>query len=89
MITLEEAIYGLYHAKALDTNVEEVDCDRVRFLQQLEAGFKQNFLDLTNMQAGMNVMARIPKFIRLVPNLKHLHIYSNLVRDSGLQKIYG
>ena len=89
MITLEEAIYGLYHAKALDTNVEEVDCDRVRFLQQLEAGFKQNFLDLTNMQAGMNVMARIPKFFRLVPNLKHLHFYSNLFRDSGLQKIYG
>ncbi|OHS93833.1 hypothetical protein TRFO_02355 [Tritrichomonas foetus] len=87
MITLEEAIDELYHAKASDAECDEVECDRIRFFQQVEAGFRQNILDLTNMQAGMNVLARIPKLNRLVPNLKYLHFYTNLFRDNGLQKI--
>lgn len=87
MITIDQAIDDLYCSKLSDQECEEVECDRLRFVQQVEAGFKNNVFDLSHSQSGTNVLTRIPKFFRFFPKLKYLDFYSNLFRDSGLQKI--
>ncbi|KAK8838383.1 Leucine-rich repeat-containing protein 74A [Tritrichomonas musculus] len=87
MITIDQAINDLYSAKLSDQECEEVECDRLRFIKQVEDGFKINVFDLNYSQSGINVLTRIPKFFRFFPKLKYLHFYSNLFRDSGLSKI--
>lgn len=88
MLTPEQAIDELYHAKIVDNDSEEVEVDRSRFFQQLSEGFRNGVFDLSYCQAGMNVLARIPKFFRLFPHIKTFQFYSNLFRDNGLSKLH-
>ena len=69
MITIDQAIDDLYFAKLSDQECEEVECDRLRFVQQVENGFKNNIFDLNHSQSGTNVLTRIPKFFRFFHDL--------------------
>jgi hypothetical protein len=44
-------------------------------------------LDLSRVQLGVAVLARIPRFIRLVPRIFDLNFYGNLIRDTGISRI--
>lgn len=87
MLTLSQAIDDLYHAKLADNECDEVECDLQRFVQQVQNGFKIRVFDLRSMQIQLGVLARVPKFFRIVPNIHKLDLYANLIRDEGLQKV--
>lgn len=87
MLTLSQAIDDLYHAKLADNECDEVECDLQRFVQQVQSGLKIKVFDLRNMQIQLGVLARIPKFFRLLPNIRKLDLYANLIRDEGLQEV--
>lgn len=88
MLTLNEALDDLYLARNADKDQEGVESDRLNFLNQVGSGFERRVCDLAFMQCGLNVLARIPKVLRLVPKIRSMLLYNNLVRDGGLQKVF-
>ena len=36
----------------------------------------------------MNVLTRVPKLLRLMPSIKKINLYDNMIMDSGLQSLY-
>jgi hypothetical protein len=87
MITLEEGLEEVYHAKVIDNESEEVESEQIRFMQQVMTGVRDRVFDLSFQQCGLNVLARIPKLFRLLPSVRTLQLYNNLIRDGGLQKV--
>jgi Ran GTPase-activating protein (RanGAP) involved in mRNA processing and transport len=88
MISLEEGIEEIYHAKVTDNESEEVESEQIRFVQQVTNGLRYRTFDLSFQQCGLNVLARIPKIFRLLPNVRTLQLYNNLIRDGGVQKVH-
>ena len=89
MGSLSEALAELYVSKSKDYRIgAESKSDRERFMKQLQRGFKHRVLDLSFLQCKTNVLARIPKMLRLVPRIRVLQLYNNLIKDAGLQRIY-
>jgi Ran GTPase-activating protein (RanGAP) involved in mRNA processing and transport len=88
MSALEEGLRDLYRARNSDNECDEVECEQTRFVQQVMNGLAHRVFDLSFHQCGMNVLARVPKLFRLLPNVRTLQLYSNLIRDGGLQNVY-
>jgi hypothetical protein len=89
MITVSQAINELYRAKLADNDTRGAgQRDFLDFLDQIQGGFRDHALDLSRCLFGIAVLARIPRLIRLVANITRLRFYGNLLRDTGVSKVY-
>jgi Ran GTPase-activating protein (RanGAP) involved in mRNA processing and transport len=87
IVTIDEALEDVYKAKITDSDCEDLEPERLRFMDHLNSNLKFRVFDMRDMQAGMNVICRLPKIFRIRPDISILHMHGNLIRDSGLPKI--
>lgn len=89
MSSLEEALTEIYQAKTWDNQFAiESESERRRFMKRLRLGLKQRILDLSFWQCKMNVLGKIPKMVRLFPRIRSLNLYNNMIKDTGLPRVY-
>lgn len=86
---VEKGITDLYSAKQSDVGSKTTNDDYIKFVNQIQRGFKNLTLDLSKLQAGMTLLSRIPKFLRTFKKLKTLNLYGNLIHDEGLTRVFG
>lgn len=87
MITESHIINELYNAKLQDNGHDALECDFLKFVSQVQAGFRENHLDLCKFQFGQSLLSKLPRVFRLYSKITHLYLYGNLIRDDGIQRV--
>lgn len=85
---LEKGISDLYAAKQSDVGSKTTNDDYIKFVNQIQRGFKNFTLDLSKLQGGLTLLSRIPKFLRTFKHLITLNLYGNLIHDEGLTRVF-
>lgn len=85
---ISQIINELYQSKVIDNPREQLEGDFIKFAKQVQNGFVHHTLDLQKLQFGLTVLSRIPRLMRIVPGITRLNFYGNLIKDSGLPKVF-
>ena len=85
----EKSILELFQATQIDNEKFAIKGDKDFFTKQFKKGIENNELKLTNQQAALTMLSRIPKALRYFPNICYLNLYGNIIRDEGLSRVKG
>jgi Leucine-rich repeat (LRR) protein len=82
------AISELFQVHTSGRVVEDsIDDDYAHYLTQLTDGFGRQVLSFQGLHFKMHVLTRVPKLLRLMPGLRKLDLFDNLLQDSGVQAL--
>jgi hypothetical protein len=65
-------------------NIDSVEDEMSHFLNAVNRGFSQRSLNFQGFNFKMNILTRVPKLLRLCPQLTKVNLFNNLIRDSGV-----
>jgi len=63
------------------------DDDQIVFFRRITSGIRYGILNLEKMHISIRSLIGIPKILRLLPNVWKIHLFDNMVTDSGLQSV--
>ena len=82
------AVNDLFYTMGTTQNDDTVDDDYAHFVAQISAGFAKRALALESFHLNINALTRMPKLLRLKPELTSMRLFDNMIADSGAHALH-
>ena len=85
---LLSAVNDLFYAMSETSREDADEEDYAHFVSQIVGGFLRKNLALEGLHLNINALTRLPKLLRLKPDLTAFRLFDNMIQDSGARALH-